>query len=354
METNEQLKQKIIGLKDTLPGVILADHFRKRPDLEAVYTPRQRFNYQNDIVWILSFLAESVWAGQPALFEEFVSWLKTFLLSVRVPEKDVRESLEMLKVRIMDHCTPEENSEIERFFNLSMRQFSAGDEKVSIPATETFLTPLAKSYLNHLLQTGRNAAMSLIMNEVAAGKAIKDIYTEIFQPVQYEIGRLWQTNQISVAQEHYCTGSTQLVMSQLYPYLFSGEKRPRKMVATCVPGELHEIGARMVADFFEMEGWDTYYLGANMPVDGVCKFVVEQQPQLLAISATMTYHINLVAEMIHQARTTRAIPESMKIIVGGYPFRVVDTLWQQVDADGYALNAQDAIITANKILHLDP
>ena len=41
------------------------------------------------------------------------------------------------------------------------------------------------------------------------------------------------------------------------------------MVATCIGGELHEIGIRMVADFFEMEGWDTYYLGANTPADAV-------------------------------------------------------------------------------------
>jgi methanogenic corrinoid protein MtbC1 len=26
---------------------------------------------------------------------------------------------------------------------------------------------------------------------------------------------------------------------------------------------------RMVADFMEMEGWDTYYLGANTPTESV-------------------------------------------------------------------------------------
>ena len=63
-----------------------------------------------------------------------------------------------------------------------------------------------------------------------------------------------------MAQEHYCTAATQLIMSQLYPYIFTTGKNGRVLVGTCVSGDLHEIGVRMVSDFFEMEGWDTFYL----------------------------------------------------------------------------------------------
>ncbi|MDZ7776615.1 MAG: hypothetical protein U5L09_13885 [Bacteroidales bacterium] len=54
-------------------------------------------------------------------------------------------------------------------------------------------------------------------------------------------------------------------MSQLYPYIFNSQRVGKSMVAATVGGELHEMGIRMVADFFEMEGWDTWYLGANAP-----------------------------------------------------------------------------------------
>ncbi|HEY5309978.1 MAG TPA: cobalamin B12-binding domain-containing protein, partial [Casimicrobiaceae bacterium] len=52
-----------------------------------------------------------------------------------------------------------------------------------------------------------------------------------------------------------------------------------------VSGDLHELGARMVADFFEMEGWDSYYTGANTPTGGVVQAIVERRPDVLAISA---------------------------------------------------------------------
>ncbi len=119
------------------------------------------------------------------------------------------------------------------------------------------------------------------------GGAIQDLYIHVFQCVQRELGRLWQINQITVAQEHYCSASTQLIMSQLYPYIFAGEKNGRKMVAACLGGELHEIGLRMVADIFEMGGWDTFYLGANTPPESIVQMLVVEQAELLALSATM-------------------------------------------------------------------
>ena len=95
MEKNNMLNQKLTGFKSSFPAKILADHFALRPDMALNYTEHQKEHFQKDVAWILSFLAEAVWAGQPALFEEFISWLKTFLTSVNVPTKAVAESLEL-------------------------------------------------------------------------------------------------------------------------------------------------------------------------------------------------------------------------------------------------------------------
>ncbi|MCX6281176.1 MAG: cobalamin-dependent protein [Bacteroidetes bacterium] len=350
MEKKMFLNEKLLGLKSTLPALILADHFLLRPDMADNYTEHQKENFQKDVAWILSFLAESVWAGQPALFEEFISWLRTFLSSVKVPMKDVAESMMLIKARINKVCTEDENLVVNPILDKAVILLLSAEQQVSIPAMENFLTPLAQNYLNYLLKGNRNNALSLILDEVKSGVPVKDIYLNVFQPVQYEIGRLWQTNRISVAQEHFCTGATQLVMSQLYPFLFTGEKKDRKMVTTCVSGELHEMGARIVTDFFEMNGWDTYYLGANMPVAGLIRFIKEIKPKLLAISATMTFHVSAVEEMISLIRSDPGIPSGLKIMVGGYPFKVANLLWEKVGADGFALDALDAIKLADNLL----
>ncbi len=350
MERNILLNEKLLALKSTLPPVILAKHFNLRPDMAARYTTHQKDNFQKDVAWILSFLAESVNLGQLVLFEEFISWLKTFLTSVHVPMKDVAESIELIREEINNRCTVEENQIINPFLTRAVAILLADEQIISMPAMGNNLTELAQHYIDSLLKGDRNTALALVMNKVKTGTTVKEIYTNVFQPVQYEIGRLWQTNKISVAQEHFCTAATQLVMSQLYPYMFTGERKNRKMVMTCVPGELHEMGARMVTDFFEMNGWDTYYLGANMPTESVVKYIIELQPQCIAISATMTYHVSAVADMIHKIKSTPNISPDLKIMVGGYPFKVANGLWQSIGANAFATDATNAISLANTLI----
>ncbi len=161
------------------------------------------------------------------------------------------------------------------------------------------------------------------------------------------MGRLWQTNQISVAQEHFCTAATQMVMSQLYPYLFTGEHKERRALVACVGGELHEIGARMVADFFEMSGWDSAFLGANTPPESILRMAEERRADVLALSATMTFHVSRVRDLIAAARAA-SLPA--RILVGGYPFNLSPDLWRKVGADGYAPDAAGAVTAAEQVL----
>ncbi|MCL5780766.1 MAG: B12-binding domain-containing protein [Firmicutes bacterium] len=107
-----------------------------------------------------------------------------------------------------------------------------------------------------MLKGERHQASHLILDTVKNGIVIKDLYLHVFQRTQYEIGRLRQSNIITVAQEHYCTAVTQLIMSQLYPYIFRTKKNGLRMVATCVAGELHEIGIRMAADAYAKDAME--------------------------------------------------------------------------------------------------
>lgn len=208
---------------------------------------------------------------------------------------------------------------------------------------------VAAGYLDDLIAGDRRTAVERIMEAQRSGVSIKEIYEKIFKPVMWETGRLWHKGEISVAHEHFITAVTQLSMSQLYPYLFSSDNRKnRAVIVACVPDELHEIGARMIADFFEMEGWDSYFYGANTPTSSILKAIIENNIEVVALSATMTLHIPKVAELIS---TIRKNPETalVKIIVGGYPFNVTEGLWRKIGADGYAGSAEEGIKLAEKL-----
>jgi methanogenic corrinoid protein MtbC1 len=77
--------------------------------------------------------------------------------------------------------------------------------------------------------------------------------------------------------------------------------------------------------------------------------VEQRNPDILAISTTITMHVSQVAALIEQVRANGA-GSDVNILVGGYPFNTSSQLWRQVGADGYAADAQDALQVAENIL----
>jgi methanogenic corrinoid protein MtbC1 len=204
------------------------------------------------------------------------------------------------------------------------------------------LAHLATAYYEAMLECERNRAIDLVMHAVDGGVALRDLYLHVFQPVQRQIGWLWQTNEISVGHEHYCSNCTQLIMSMLHPVLFRGPRHGKRLVATCVQGELHEIGLRIVSDFFEMDGWRTTYLGANMPCDGILSCIRETKADALAIGVTLRDHLDEAERLIRAVRSAKP-SISIPILVGGYALLAVDSLWEQLGADGTAQDADHAL-----------
>lgn len=208
---------------------------------------------------------------------------------------------------------------------------------------------LAGSYIEDILAGERGEATRRILAAVESGLSIRDLYLEVFEPVLAEIGYRWETNQISVGQEHYCTAVTQSIMAQLFPYIFSSSLKSKRLVATSVAGNLHEIGIRMVADLFEMSGWDTHYLGANMPVADLVASLRDLQPDAVAISVMLTSQISAAGETIDVIRADEALRDVL-VVVGGRALRLEPDLAERLGADAWAVDPEQAAALVDEML----
>jgi methanogenic corrinoid protein MtbC1 len=318
-------------------------YFEAHPQLEQRWKgARQKCSEDNR--YHLDYLCEALSFGRPALFTEYAAWAATLLARLNIPGEALAFNLGLLRTILASELDGAGGELTSQYLDAALAKIEA-----ALPELPGYIEGtgpsdvLAREYLGALLRGERHEASHLILAAVDAGTSIKDIYLLVFQRVQREVGRLWQANHIGVAQEHYCTACTQSIMSQFYPRIFSAEKNGRRLVATCVGGDLHEIGARMVADFLEMEGWDTFFLGANTPIAGTLQQVAERAPHVLAISATMSLNVQAVADLI---AATRAAGNPTRILVGGRPFNSLPGLWKDVGADGYAPDAAEAIAVA--------
>jgi methanogenic corrinoid protein MtbC1 len=347
---NRSLGAVIAERQADLAEVITDRHYQLKPQLHQKYGERGRAKCLQDAQYHLSYLAEAITASRPSLFADYISWAKVMLAGRGISETDLADNLAVMRESLEKYLPQSEGAVVHEYINSGLKKvISAPDRLPSFIRGEEPLAELAGDYLKALLRGDRRAASRLILDAVESGTPVRDIYLNVFQRVQHEIGRLWQENRLSVAQEHYCTAATQMIMSQLYPYIFNSEKTGRTMVAACVAGDLHEIGVRMVADFFEMEGWDTFYLGANSPAPDVLEMLENRKADLMLISATMTFHIAAVRRLIDSIRSNGKT-NRVKVMVGGYPFNIEPELWRDVGADAFSANALDAIGAADRLV----
>ncbi len=353
MASTEPIYSLIDSKRVELVNAVATQLQQKYPHATLFTDERQQ---TTDIHDQINHLTQAVAVETPALFTNYVNWSDIVLSSRNVPREFLLLNLESVAQNLQKLLAPALPSVVEEYMQMGRREL---EQRAAAETLLPFILPvdplatLASDYLALLLQGDRHQASQLILNAVQGGVTVQDIYLRVFQPTQYEIGRLWQVNQLSVAQEHFCTAVTQMIMSQLYPYIFHAEaSEPQNgytLVATSVSTELHEIGLRMVTDSLEMAGWNTYYIGANVPTAEIVQSLIERKADLLAISTTMVPHLRQLSAIIAAVRNEPTL-RHVKILVGGYPFQIAPELWQKIGADGYAADAQGALRTAAELV----
>ena len=88
--------------------------------------------------------------------------------------------------------------------------------------------------------------------------------------------------------------------------------------------EFHEIGPQIIADYFSYKGWESFFLGANVPCSSLLNMIETKKPDLVGISNNFYINITRLFDMIREIN--QSYPK-LKIIIGG----------QAVDKEGFTL-----------------
>jgi corrinoid protein of di/trimethylamine methyltransferase len=134
----------------------------------------------------------------------------------------------------------------------------------------------------------------------------------------------------------------------LEPYLADTDKRGgAKIVIGTVRGDLHDIGKNMVATLLRGAGFNVVDLGINVAAEVFVQNVIEERPQVLALSALLTTTMLEMGKII-EALAQAGIRETVKVIVGGAP--VNRNFVNDIAADGYAKDAAEAIDLVRRLI----
>jgi methanogenic corrinoid protein MtbC1 len=172
-------------------------------------------------------------------------------------------------------------------------------------------------YLAALLAGERHQCRAIFESLLEGGIELRRIYQDLIQRSLYEVGAMWERGRASVATEHIATAITESLFGLAYPRLFNHPRTGRSAVVSCGANEYHQVGGKIVADLFELNGWRGYFLGANTPAKGLLDFINNKKPDVVALSSTVYFNLE---NLLKTAAAIRIEFPEVPIIVGGQAF----------------------------------
>ncbi|HET8954702.1 MAG TPA: cobalamin-dependent protein [Solirubrobacterales bacterium] len=177
---------------------------------------------------------------------------------------------------------------------------------------------LSRLYLEALRAGDGPGAYRIASRALIEGADVPALYQRVIAPAMQEIGSLWATGALTVADEHRATELTNRVLAALRPPLGAEVEASialwgRALLAT-VEGERHALGLRMASDILEDSDLEAIYLGADVPIRALLQAVAITEPDLVVLAATMPALAPRLEEAVDAVR--RAHPR-VEVLVGG-------------------------------------
>ena len=142
----------------------------------------------------------------------------------------------------------------------------------------------------------------------------QEILDELIGPLMTWVGDRWQEGKVRAAQEHLATVVVKRFLNQMLRSSFTGADAPSLVVSTPA-GELHEIGALMSATIAALEGWNTIYLGPNLPSAELANAAIRRKSIVLALSVAAPGDSPRLLSELTELRTM--LPDDITIVLGG-------------------------------------
>lgn len=309
------------------------------PELERRFGVRGRQACREDIGHHLDYLQAALDCDDPGTFLAYARWLADLLERRGMTGGHVQESIALLSAFFQRHLPPDAAARVTAI--LTAAQPVPHDLPAPYGHNRLPDLPRTPDYLAAALRGDQAAALG-VLSEAMRGADLTAAAVGMVQPALYEVGKLWQQNRISVAQEHLVTAVSQNVLAHAYLEAEFATPNERRAVLACVPGNHHSLGLRMLSDALETAGWETAYLGADVPVTDLIRLLDERRPHLLALSLCLPTQLATARQAIARIRAELG-GQRPEIWVGGLATLGNERLWHTLDADGWASDALHAL-----------
>lgn len=317
-----------------------------QPEVASRYSAAGFPDLLDDTSFRLACLSAAVATDRHRLFVDQVAWLKVALSARRLPAEFLAGNLEAMADAVGASLPRTSGALAQACLHEALRALPT--MPAALPSRLTASGPLrdvAKPYFLALLELRTDDGRALLARALGGGATVADLARHVVMFVQVEVGRMWQMDELSVAEEHLVSELNEANLRWLYDQAPRAPRQAHRALCASVSGDLHRLGVRWVASEFEVHGWDVVHLGANMPGPELGHAMVEFDCEVLCLTASLVTHVRSAADAIAAVRAATTRP--VTILVGGAPFASVPDLWAVVGADATAADPIAAVAAAD-------
>ncbi|MDP3277045.1 MAG: helix-turn-helix domain-containing protein [Deltaproteobacteria bacterium] len=178
----------------------------------------------------------------------------------------------------------------------------------------TGLSEASLRFRNLALQGDAEGLISLIAQQRLRGFALPSIFDDIAAPALEDIGRMWTSAAISVAQEHLASQTVIEALARIKPLI----ERPaanRGSALLAAPGlEQHDIALRMATLVLCGMGFQPIMLGPTSPVQDLITMIASSNPSVTILSFAASHDRKHIATTLAEIEKS---PRVGRLIVGG-------------------------------------
>ena len=210
------------------------------------------------------------------------------------------------------------------------------------------MADLYEEISNLVITANMEGVKKAVRQALAQGIPAKDVLDKGLLPGMDVVGKRFKTGEMFMPEVIFSAKTMHAAMEILKPSLTEGDTHSTgSVIIGTVEGDLHDIGKNLVAMMMEGAGFKVINLGTNVKAQTFLNAVKEHKPNILGMSALLTTTMPKMKETIEVLKEA-GLRDQVKVMLGGAP--VTQSFVNQVGADGFGMNAGDAVQQAKKLV----
>jgi DNA-binding transcriptional MerR regulator/methylmalonyl-CoA mutase cobalamin-binding subunit len=152
----------------------------------------------------------------------------------------------------------------------------------------------------------------------------------VLSPLLDRIGKGWRDGTLRPVHGHLATALVRRVLDRMIETATAPDASPSILVATPA-GQIHELGAMLVAAAAAAEGWYVTYLGASLPAEDIAEAALAIRARAVALSIVHPSSDRGLASELRRLRLL--LPRSTAILAGGTAVPSYSAVLEEIHAE---------------------